>query len=222
MPCSVKLLRVVKSSPRFLDFEQYKRLVETARLIDSRTHLIVLLGGDAGLRCGEMMALEWSDVDLVNRRVCVRQSDWNGLVTAPKSGRLRLVPLTRRLAAALSARRHRQGSRVLCQDDAAPLTRQMVQSRVKSATRKARLSENSVHALRHTSGSHLAMKGAPARAIQEAAGHQELGTTQRYMHLSPAALDDAIRLLEYQCPPSRGEMMETDLRRRGTSMLRTT
>jgi site-specific recombinase XerD len=44
--------------------------------------------------------------------------------------------------------------------------------------------------------SHLAMRGAPARAIQELAGHQDLGTTQRYMHLSPAAIDAAIRLLE--------------------------
>jgi integrase len=40
------------------------------------------------------------------------------------------------------------------------------------------------------------MRGAPARAIQELAGHQDLATTQRYMHLSPAALDAAIRLLE--------------------------
>ena len=40
------------------------------------------------------------------------------------------------------------------------------------------------------------MRGAPARAIQELAGHQDLLTTQRYMHLSPAALDAAIRLLE--------------------------
>jgi site-specific recombinase XerD len=38
--------------------------------------------------------------------------------------------------------------------------------------------------------------GAPARAIQELAGHQDLLTTQRYMHLSPAALDSAIRLLD--------------------------
>jgi hypothetical protein len=40
------------------------------------------------------------------------------------------------------------------------------------------------------------MRGAPARAIQELAGHQDLMTTQRYMHLSPAALDAAIRLLD--------------------------
>src|SRR5438046_2409186 len=43
---------------------------------------------------------------------------------------------------------------------------------------------------------HISRCGAPARAIQELAGHQDLITTHRYMHLSPAALDSAIRLLE--------------------------
>jgi hypothetical protein len=38
--------------------------------------------------------------------------------------------------------------------------------------------------------------GAPPRAIQELAGHRELVMTKRYMHLSPAALDSAIRLLD--------------------------
>jgi len=40
------------------------------------------------------------------------------------------------------------------------------------------------------------MRGAPARAIQELAGHEDLATTQRYMHLSPAAIESAIRLLD--------------------------
>lgn len=38
------------------------------------------------------------------------------------------------------------------------------------------------------------MKGAPATAIQTLAGHQDLSMTQRYMHLSEAALDDATGL----------------------------
>ena len=31
-----------------------------------------------GSACGEMMALEWSDIDLANRQLCVARSDWNG------------------------------------------------------------------------------------------------------------------------------------------------
>jgi site-specific recombinase XerD len=53
----------------------------------------------------------------------------------------------------------------------------------------------SLHKLRHTFCSHLAMRGAPAKAIQELAGHADLATTMRYMHLSPAARDSAIALL---------------------------
>ncbi len=97
---------------------------------------------------------------------------------------------------------------MLCQDTALkggaePLTRQIVQRRAKRAVRRAGVWRGSptsggggVHILRHTFCSHLAMRGAPARAIQELAGHVDLSMTQRYMHLSPAALDAAIRLLE--------------------------
>jgi site-specific recombinase XerD len=92
---------------------------------------------------------------------------------------------------------------VLYQDDGTPLTRHQVQYRVKRAARKANVRDG-VHILRHTFCSHLAMRGAPARAIQELAGHSELGVTQRYMHLSPAALDAAIRLLD-----GRGNMVAT-------------
>jgi len=71
----------------------------------------------------------------------------------------------------------------------------IVQDRVANAARRAGVKPG-VHILRHTFCSHLAMRGAPARAIQELAGHQDLKTTQRYMHLSPAAVEGAIRLLD--------------------------
>jgi len=219
MPCLVQLLPVPKSSAGFHDFEQYERLVDSARELSRQTELIVLLGGDAGLRCGEMMALEWSDVDLGKRQICVQRSDWNGEVTTTKGGRLRYIPLTLRLTAALREHRHLRGPLVLSESDGKPLTRQKVQTKVKRASKLAKVRKG-VHILRHTFCSHLAMRGAPARAIQELAGHSELGMTQRYMHLSPAALDAAIRLLD-QSPITRncGDIVETGTAPTGRSLI---
>jgi site-specific recombinase XerD len=66
--------------------------------------------------------------------------------------------------------------------------------------------------LRHTFCSHLAMRGAPAKAIQELAGHEDLSTTLRYMHLSPAARESAIKLhdrRELEAGPVLGDILET-------------
>lgn len=208
-PCTIRLLPVPKSGTTFHDFGDYERLLEAARAIGWRTHLIVLFGGEAGLRCGEMVALQWRDVDLGKRQLCVRLSDWKGQVTAPKNGRVRYVPLTERLAAALKEYRHLRSDRVLSKDEGTPLTRQGAWSHVRYAAHRANV-PTGVHILRHTFCSHLAMRGAPGRAIQELAGHQELSMTQRYMHLSPFALNAAIRLLEGRGEPeTRGEIRET-------------
>ena len=210
MPCTMRLLSIAKPSAKFHDFDEYERLVAAANGTEPLAYLAVLLGGEAGLRCGEMMALEWSDIDLAKRQLCVQRSDWKGHVTVPKSGRLRYVPLTSRLANALRTLRHLKGPRVLCSTDGSPLTQREVQGLVRRAARRASLRNVGVHVLRHTFCSHLSMRGAPVRAIQELAGHQELGTTQRYMHLSPAAIEGAIRLLDQRgSVPRFGDMLET-------------
>jgi len=205
MPCTIRLLAVPKPTMGFYDFDEYRRLVEAAAALNGLTHVIVLLGGDAGLRLGEIIGLEWNDVDLALRQLCVRQSEWRGHVNVPKGGRIRHVPLTGRLTAALRSLRHMRGPRVVCQTDGVPLTQWMVRDFVERAARRAGLATSGVHRLRHTFCSHLAMRGAPARAIQELAGHQDLVTTQRYMHLSPAALEASIRLLDTnESGPQRG------------------
>lgn len=206
VPCSVKLVPVPKAVTRFYDVAEYEQLVTAAAEIDPETYLIVLLGGQAGLRCGEMIALAWADVDLRKPQLCVRQSDWNGHVTSPKSGKPRWIPLTTRLAEALKRHRHLRSSRVLARPDGSAWTRQLVQYRVTRAARRAGLPKLGVHALRHTFCSHLSMRGAPVNSIRELAGHGELSVTQRYMHLSPSALEAAIRLLEV---PGRGCIGET-------------
>lgn len=99
----------------------------------------------------------------------MQQSDWKGHVTAQEGNRLRYVPLTTRLTSAPQGHRHLRGERMLCQDDGGldPLTQKIVRVLVRRAARRAGVAKGGVHILRYTFCSHLAMRGAPARAIQD-------------------------------------------------------
>jgi integrase len=208
MPCVVRLLPIAPPSAPFHDFEVFEQLAEGARRRGREAYLVVLLGGEAGLRRGEIAALQWGDVDFSKRQLCVQRSVWKGHVEAPKGGRLRYVPLTARLVSALQSVRHLRGPWVFCDERGKQLDEKAIGDHADHAARLAKVKPRGIHILRHTFCSHLAMRGAPARAIQELAGHADLRTTQRYMHLSPAALEGAIRLLEQ---PGRGGSGETTM-----------
>ena len=208
-PCAVRLVKVPRTRAAFHDFDAFDRLLEKARQSDPNAYLVVLLGGRAGLRCGEMMALEWQDVNLETRIITVKRSDWKGHVTTPKGGRERFIPMQNQLWDALRTHQHLRGDRVLTGKDGQPLTQKMVQNLVKRAARRAKVPAG-VHILRHTCCSHLAMRRGSAREIQKLAGHQNLATTQRYMHLTPATLEATIRLLDHpQNVPAGGDIVET-------------
>lgn len=186
-----------KGRPKFYDFDQYQWLVNAAEKVDLRIHLLVLLGGDAGLRRGEIIALEWPDVDLRRGLLTIERSEWKGKVTETKGLKYRVVPLTKRLQAALASNRHLRGERVLYSDETPSVTAKVLQKWMANAQRRAGLRANgALHILRHTFCSHLAMRGAPALSIQRLAGHEDLQTTLGYMHLAKGETERAIRLLD--------------------------
>ncbi len=158
LPCMIRLVRTSVPTASFHESADYARLVQFAQMDGRLAHLVVLLGGGAGLRCGEMMALEWGDINLAQRQLVVARSDWKGQVTTPKSGRLRRLPLTMRLAEALAGARHLKGTRVLVSPAGQPLTQKVVQGLVRGVARRAKVKEG-VHTLRHTFCSELAARG---------------------------------------------------------------
>jgi integrase len=83
MPCRIRLLKVNRGELAFYDFGDYQRFVEAAEALDPRIELLVLLGGDAGLRRGEAIGLEWTDVDLRRRAMHVSEAD-GGPRSAPR------------------------------------------------------------------------------------------------------------------------------------------
>ena len=104
--------------------------------------------------------------------------------------------MTERLAAALRAHRHLRGPRVLCHKNGTALGKKALEQWMLKATKRAGPPvSRELHSLRHTYCSHLAMRGAQAKAIQELAGHANLTTTLRCMHLLPGVTAAAVCLL---------------------------
>ncbi len=198
MPCRLDLLKTTDPSMAWYEREDYRRLVAEAG--DRRTRLLILLAGSAGMRRGEIRALRWTDVDLVRGQVRIEHALWRQEEGTTKGGRFRIVPLTPELAAVLKENRH-VGERVLYSARGEELSNRTIRNWLSRAQRRAKLTANGgIHILRHTFCSHLAAAGVPAKAIQELAGHADLKTTLKYMHLSPGDRDGAMQTLaRYYC-----------------------
>ena len=64
---------------------------------------LFLCAARTGLRQGELLALQWDDVNLTGRFLEVRRNFTHGRLTTPKSGESRRVDLSRKLTATLEA-----------------------------------------------------------------------------------------------------------------------
>lgn len=123
----------------------------------------------------------------------VMRNDWRGWVGAVKSGKDRKIPLTSRATRALKAVRHLKGKLVFCWEDGSRWTNSTLRAGLKRQQKRAGLRITGWHVLRHSFCSHLAMRGAPAVAMKELAGHASIAVTNRYMHLSPGELRNCDR-----------------------------
>ncbi len=189
----------LKEGPRpiaFYDFDELDRLVLAAERTANPNHLLtVLLGGEAGLRAGEMRGLQWSDIDLDRSMLTVCRAMWRNEEGPPKGGRSRTIKLAPRLRHALAEHRHLKGPNVLWTRAGTVPGRTRPRHWLATIQHAAGLPSRGPHILRHTFCSHLAMRGVPPRVIQALAGHQSITTTERYMHLAPQAMDDAVEQL---------------------------
>jgi integrase/recombinase XerD len=176
-----------KTVPRTLSPAEAERLVEAASGTSPRATrdraLVELLYG-AGLRVSEAVGLVKASVDLEQRIVRV----------VGKGSKERIVPLGRPAADALRRymalgrphldRRHRPDLFLNARGGA--LTRAGAFLILRRLADRAGLEPGRVHPhlLRHSFATHLLEGGADLRSVQEMLGHADVGTTERYTHVS--------------------------------------
>ncbi|HME03343.1 MAG TPA: site-specific integrase [Solirubrobacteraceae bacterium] len=200
-PASAELVDrpTVRYSGEFetFDAEELAALVRAAE--DPATGTLYLTAAMTGLRQGELLALRWRDVDFAGQRLHVRRA-WSQAARAekaPKSGKVRSVPLVAELVGPLdqlSRREHFTGedNLVFCTALGAHLDGWTLRRRYDAALKRAGLRGIRFHDLRHCFGS-VAVRAFPLSDVQAMLGHAHVTTTMRYVHHRPGA-DDAARL----------------------------
>lgn len=178
---------------------------EAAALIAALRHEDRALWGCAfyaGLRRGELRALDWNDVDLAGGLIRVdRSMSSHGETGEPKSraGR-RGVPIVAALRDLLVEHKlvtRRDTGLVFGSSATHPFTPTAIRKRALTAWRRAGLDPIGLHECRHTFASLLIAAGVNAKAITAYLGHASIQTTfDLYGHLMPGNEGEAVALVD--------------------------
>ena len=197
--CTIKSIQVSKKGHRHYSKAELRDLVSVA---NPAQRVMILLGAQAGLRAGEMVTLEWPDIDRENGRVNIRRTISEGRIEDPKGRRTRGVPLSTELLRALDAYEIEyktrpnptRSNRVFLSNQGNPLKHQtLFREWLRICEGLAGLPVvGSIHVLRHTFCSHLAGDNTPVTVIRDLAGHANITVTETYMGVAPGADSEAI------------------------------
>jgi integrase len=157
----------------------------------------------AGLRMGELQALDWEDIDLAHNLIRVERS-WDrqaGYIEPKSRAGKRRVPLTQTLRAHLLNHRLQQGTggsgRVFTNSRSGAFTPSVTNHRAKTAWATAGLNPISLHECRHTYAAYMIAAGVNPKALSTYMGHSTITITlDRYGHLLPGNEHEAANLLD--------------------------
>lgn len=163
-----------------------------------------------GMRLGELLALQWGDLDFKNGFIEVQRNLVSGKLTTPKNRKRRRVDMSahlmetldRRLvtakAAALKAGKQAPPAWVFTNRDGEPLDGDNLRARVfEPALTKAKLRHVRLHDLRHTCASLLIQQGESLVYVRDQLGHSSIQVTvDIYGHLVPGSNRAAVDRLD--------------------------
>ncbi len=180
----IPLLKLPRRPVRYLSIDEMERLLECS---SEWLRPILLVLRNTGMRMGEVLDLQFSNIDLERSSL---------VVYSPKTRNHRVIPINLELKNTLewlakyyvnpsnlmvSQRESHQREYVFCHKDGSRIS--SFRTSFRTACRKAGV-RATVHTIRHTFASHLVMNGVDLVSIKELLGHSTISTTMIYSHVS--------------------------------------
>ena len=191
----VKPVREPEKAIRVLTEDEVGKLLASCPSLTWRAFIFVAVS--TGLRCGELCWLEWEDIDLNGGILLVRCKEEH----RTKSGRNRAVALVPSVVALLKRLQLVVGGRWVFQTSAGTRFGDNVRREFRTIVHKSGIRHCTIHDLRRTFVSHLAMAGVNQAVVQQLAGHASMQTTLRHY---TAILPEVAREAPSRLPWAKG------------------
>lgn len=203
-----KKLPQVKPPIHFLNETQIVTFLELAQEYTPTYYAFFYTAVHTGMRRGELLALEWSDIDFKRKRIRINKQIYRGITQDTKTGKERYVDMSDRLCDVL--KEHKKESSVLTKyvfhtkEGKSIHAWNMEETYFKPLLKKCNEfldSENQIeklkfHDLRHTYATYLLSKGIPVKYVQEQLGHSTARMTlDTYASVMPSVKFGALDLL---------------------------
>lgn len=182
---SIGRLKESKGRLLFYTVEELNKLLAACN-IDWQA--VIRLGAQAGLRRGEMAALQWQDIDFKTNMI---------YVAAQKTENSRYVPISPDLRKFLVDYKKSCPSKefvitVGWKNGSYRESPYFITDAWNKIRHKAGITKGTVHTLRHTFASHLVQNGVDLYTVSKLLGHSSIKMTEIYAHLAPKTLAQAV------------------------------
>lgn len=193
--------------------EKMSDIERVFRQLPSPVNIAFAVGAFAGLRTGEVLGLNWRDVDIENRRLHIRQQVNRGRIGSLKDDDSRVVPMLTPLVPVLTEWRLATGGQGMLFAPAHPtrggrpdIGTDPTFVRPPTFARHLRLALTACglpgmtwyQATRHTFASQFVLGGGSIEKLSKILGHASVVTTERYSHLRA----DLFRQSDYDVMPA--------------------
>jgi integrase/recombinase XerC len=184
-----------KKLPRFLEYEEVKKLLETPPVdnwLGARDRAILETLYSTGIRVSELVALNMDDIDFLGEVVHVRGKGKKERIAPIGSSALQVIQYYMEFRNKRAQSNSNFDTKVLfVNKHGRRLSTRSVRRKMDKYLKMAGLDPAiSPHTLRHSFATHMLNNGADLRSVQELLGHQSLSTTQVYTHLTTKKLKE--------------------------------
>jgi site-specific recombinase XerD len=188
----VRMLKITNHiTPRFLTDEECQKLLKKC---NEWEHPIFYTFLNTGMRKGELLNLEWQDIDFNRRKIQIRaKKGW-----VPKTSE-REIPINESLSDVFKTLKADKKEGYVFQDEKGQqIENNRLRKRLMSLTKRCGFPNvTKLHTLRHTFASHLVMNGVDLPTVKKLMGHSDIQTTMIYSHLAEEHVDKAVEKLEF-------------------------